>query len=334
MKSLFSIIILFVITFLWPIFFSSYKVELERLGQMHRCFEDRQIPCRWTPVSEYGYGIPLFNYLPPTPFYFGELIYFMTGSLSLSTKAIYLMPFLISLLFIWTLIRLIKEVNMSSMLVLAVSVAILLSSNNLLSIIFLSVTITWIIFHYLKKRDKIIVIFFYSIIIGILLSSFYLLPLIFERNLVHSIKVNGNSINYLPVSVSEVPKGYTEESFQILTGESEIFDFKQGSNYINFKTETRTHTIIRLSQPYFPNWKIFIDGKETNVEYKNNSLGLMTIILGKGDHVISGRFFDTPIRIISNVLTIATFLFILLLFLYQKKWVKRWISYYKKGIGH
>lgn len=333
-RNVFSVI-LFIFTFLWPLLSNNFDIEYDRLSQMNRCFEDRQIPCRWIPESVFGYGSPLFNYLPPLPYYLGELIYSITKNLNLSTSLMYLVPVLVTLLFFWTFIRLKQNVDVSNMLLFAISIFSLLTSNNLFSIIFLSGVLGWISFYYLKvKKRKILIYFLYSAITGVLLSSFYLLPAIFEINFIHSIKVNGETQDFLPIYSQELPKEDAKEKFQILTGDSDVFDFKQGSNNFSFKTNTKTHTIIRISQHYFPNWKILVDGKETNIEYKNNSLGLMTIILGEGEHIISGRLFDTPIRIISNVVTLTTVLFILILFLYQQSWVKRWLAYYKKGIGH
>ena len=50
-------------------------LQVGRLYEMDLCFRDGQIPCRWVPDMGYGYGYPLFNYYPPLPFYFGELVH-------------------------------------------------------------------------------------------------------------------------------------------------------------------------------------------------------------------------------------------------------------------
>ncbi|OGE43689.1 hypothetical protein A3B45_03305 [Candidatus Daviesbacteria bacterium RIFCSPLOWO2_01_FULL_39_12] len=319
--------------FLWPLFFNDFSVESSRLSQMNLCFEDKQIPCRWSPGTGFGYGSPLFNYLPPLPYYFGQLLYYYTGNLNFSTSVIYLVPLVISAFFIWAFLRFINTVNVSNMLYLAFCTAILLSSNNLLSAVFLTVSFIWVISYYLRvKSRKILIYSFTALISGVSLCAFYLIPLIFEGNLIHQ-KLFATSMDYLPIYASEYPKEVAREKLQILTGTSEVYDFNQRSNNFSFKTITKRHTIIRLSQHYFPNWQIFIDGKLTEFEYKNNSLGLMTIILGEGEHQISGRFFDTPLRIISNIISAVTFILMMIVFLYQNKFIKKWVAYYKKGIG-
>ena len=40
-------------------------IQVLRLAQMHRCFLDGQIPCRWTSEFGAGFGLPMFNYYAP-----------------------------------------------------------------------------------------------------------------------------------------------------------------------------------------------------------------------------------------------------------------------------
>ncbi|MCL4366351.1 6-pyruvoyl-tetrahydropterin synthase-related protein, partial [Patescibacteria group bacterium] len=128
-------------------------------------------------------------------------------------------------------------------------------------------------------------------------------------------QIKRSIFDYLPIYAKEPPAELATERYQILTGDSSILDFKEGTNWISLKTETSSHTIIRLSQYYFPDWKIFIDGKEAIIDYKNNSLGLMTFILGKGNHEVSARLYDTPLRCIANLITLAGFVMAIILFL-------------------
>lgn len=71
-------------------------LQVGRLYQMDLCFKDGQLPCRWVPDMGYGYGYPLFNYYPPLPYYFGELIHLLGFSFIDSTKAMFIAGFLIS----------------------------------------------------------------------------------------------------------------------------------------------------------------------------------------------------------------------------------------------
>lgn len=143
-------------------------------------------------------------------------------------------------------------------------------------------------------------------------------------------QIKRSIFDYLPIYAHEPPAELATQRYEIIIGDSEVNNFREGTNWINFETVTRSHTILRLSQYYFPDWRINVDGKPINVEYKNNNLGLMTIILGIGNHTVEARLYDTPVRTISNIITIVTFVLSLILFLSQITYVKKWIMYYRK----
>lgn len=209
----------------------------------------------------------------------------------------------------------------------------------LLLIIFMISLVGGAIFKMFEKRKTLV--FILMIILVALLNFSYFKPQKFiyinDRELLSGEnwdrQIKRSIFDYLPVFAKEPPAELAKERYEILTGDSRIFDYQAGSNWFNFKTETNTHTIVRISQYYFPDWKIFIDGKEAKFEYKNNSLGLMTLILGKGSHIVEGRLFDTPIRSIGNLLSIVAFGIIVLLFVLQSKVIRRWLTYYRKGVN-
>lgn len=206
--------------------------------------------------------------------------------------------------------------------------ALILSSN--IALILIGLIFIW--FFYRSTRIQSftsLLTGFVAVLLAFLLSAFYIFPAILERDLIHSVSEN-NELRFLPKTVVEKPQTGPSSPYQILTGDSDIFEFKQGTNWFKFETITNTHTIIRLSQFYFPQWKIFIDGKETQIEYKNNGLGLMTVILGEGKHSVEGKLFDTPIRRISNIVSIISAVAILLLWIVQFKSVRNSLNYYKK----
>lgn len=559
----FLIGLLLSLSLLWPLFAAPYfthhdDVQIIRLYEMDKCFKDGQIPCRWVPDLGGLYGYPLFNYYAPLPYYFGELVYFITNNLIISVKVMFAVSFIGAYVFMyllaskfwgkmggalsgifysfapyhaldfyirgamgemwalmffpaifWTLVKLEEKTNIFNLSLLAIFFFALTVSHNLSAMIFLPVVLLWIVLLFIKRRNKkFLWLCFGSIILGVVLSAFYLLPAFFEKNLVHlesmvggyfsytehfkgfrklflqrywkygsSIRevpggerdglsyqigwvhllgwllaavaaktlwkknrslssaiifgsfvlllavfminprsefvwkaidplkylqfpwrflliiiffvsfLSGSSMlvnfkrknllwialvflvvilnfsyfkpekfiqtddekllkgqdwdrqikrsifDYLPIYAQEPPAELAKERYEILTGDSQIFDFKEGTNWISFKTETRSHTIIRLSQYYFPDWKIYVDGQEVRMEYKNNSLGLMTIILGKGDHTVYARLYDTPIRSIANIISLVGFAAVALLFLISCSRVRQWIAYYRARIN-
>ncbi len=223
--------------------------------------------------------------------------------------------------------------GIQSFLIFAIFLAFLLLSSSY-HLIFFLIILLWLTFKYMKLKEKatFLLLSLFSIILAFSLAAFYFLPAVLERNLIHIIP-QVDRIYYLPKSAKEIPQEDGDLRYKILTGDSQVLNFEQGTNWFRFKTITESHTIIRISQFYFPNWKISVDGKETKVEYLNNSFGLMTIILGKGEHIIEGKLNDTPIRAVSNIISLSSLILLILLFLAQSKKTKVGISYYKKRIG-
>lgn len=551
------------LSLLWPLFAAPYfthhdDVQVIRLYEMDKCIKDGQLPCRWVPDLGGLYGYPIFNYYAPLPYYFGELIYLISGSLIFSSKVMFAFSFIGAYVFMyllgskiwgkmggslsgifysfapyhavdfyirgamgemwalmffpavfWALIKLEEKTNIFNLLLLSFSLFGLFISHNLSTMIFLPVLLVGTPLLFLKKKNKRFIWFSLSaVIVGILLSAFYLFPAVFEKKLVHvettvggyfsftehfkgirklfldrsweygsSIRevpggerdrlpyqigwvhllgwllalftaktlwnknrwlsglivftsfaflfsvfmvhprsefiwkaieplrylqfpwrfliliiffisfvsgglfilnfkrkklawgflvflvvllnfsyfkpekfiqtsdsklltgkdwdkqIKRSIFDYLPMYAKEPPAELAEARYEILTGDSEIYDFKEGTNWITFNTKTNSHTILRLSQYYFPNWQIYVDGKETKVEYKNNSLGLMTFILGKGEHQVEAKLYDTPIRSLGNLITLLTFTSSAILFLISFSRVQRWITYYRKRMN-
>lgn len=547
---------------LWPLFaaplFTHHDdVQVIRLYEMDKCFKDGQIPCRWVPDLGNLYGYPLFNYYAPLPYYFGELVLFLTQSLIVSVKTMFAVSFLGSYIFmyllarkfwgdlggslsaifyslapyhaldfyvrgamgemwglmlfpavLWSIYRIYEKANITNTTIFAIFLAGLLTAHNLSAMLFIPIATGWVAFLFFQKKTrKFLTYSLVSAVLGITLSSFYLFPMLFEKNLVHvdtttygyfsytehfkgfkklfldrswgwgaSVRevpggekdglsfqigwahlliwllavvtayklwkrqrflslaiifsstiiifsilmvhprsefvwksleplkylqfpwrflmlptlfisfcagsflsivkrkqlvwlglvifvfifnfsyfrpekflfvtdkdllkginwdrqIKRSIFDYLPIYAKEPPAELAQTRYQIIIGDSKIYDFKEGTNWFNFKTETRSHTIIRLSQYYFPEWKIYLDGKEAQVEYANNSLGLMTLILGKGNHQITARLYDTPIRSISNIITLVSFGISIILLLTSLNQVRGWIAYYKKRMN-
>src|SRR5690348_6992611 len=94
------------LSLLWPLFYAPYfthhdDVQTIRLYEMNKCFEDRQIPCRWVPDLGGEYGYPLFNYYAPLPYYTGEIAYLLTRNLIFSAKVMFGIAFVGSYIFMY-----------------------------------------------------------------------------------------------------------------------------------------------------------------------------------------------------------------------------------------
>ena len=69
-----------------------------RIAEMSRALQDGHFPVRWTSNFGYGYGMPLFEFYGPLPFYVGSLVFILFGNVILSIKFLYLLSNLGTLL--------------------------------------------------------------------------------------------------------------------------------------------------------------------------------------------------------------------------------------------
>jgi hypothetical protein len=106
-KILFPFVIaLFACIFSWqlflPGFFSMHDdLQVMRVYQMDRCFQDGQIPCRFSPDMAYEYGQPMFNYYSAFPYYLGQLIHLVGFSFVDTVKVLFFLSMILSGLFMY-----------------------------------------------------------------------------------------------------------------------------------------------------------------------------------------------------------------------------------------
>ena len=93
-----KIIILFFVSLVvgWqllrPGFYAMHDdLQVMRLFEMNRCFENGQIPCRWAPDLGQNYGQPLFNYYSAFPYYLGEAVHLVGFSFINTVKLLFLL---------------------------------------------------------------------------------------------------------------------------------------------------------------------------------------------------------------------------------------------------
>ena len=103
-KKLFPIlvIILLVLPAVWSFFHSGFfpsddgEWMVVRLSDFHRSFVSGQIPVRWAARLNHGYGYPVFDFLYPLPFYWGETFHLLGFSFVNSIKLVFIFSFLFS----------------------------------------------------------------------------------------------------------------------------------------------------------------------------------------------------------------------------------------------
>lgn len=237
-KNIYLVLILaFSLPIVWPLFMPGYfshhdDLQVMRIFEMRKCFEDLQIPCRWVSDMGYGNGYPLFNYYNPFIYYIGGILSYFLGYIG-SAKALFFIAallggismyylgkeifgkeagfiaailyqfapykaldlyvrgalaesFAISLVPVCFLFafKLIREFKVQSLVILTISLAILLTSHNIMTIFFIPTLILFCVFWIYFEKSKLILPLILSLSLGFGLSAFFTIPSFFEKDLV------------------------------------------------------------------------------------------------------------------------------------------------------
>lgn len=120
--------------------------------------------------------------------------------------------------------------------------------------------------------------------------------------------------DYLPI-FAELPP--SAESPKTITSESEIIvnDDVSGSNWRKWDIEVKKDdTKLELPILYFPGWEMTDNGNKIEINPAEKT-GVIELTLDSGDHNLNARLKDTPIRAISNIISLAA----ILMFVFRKR---------------
>lgn len=173
---------------------------------------------------------------------------------------------------------------------------------------------------HLKKITVILLV-----LITVVLNWSYFRPEKFIFSLTDKEKLSGrlweiqqkaSILDYLPVGAGEPIEPAPDKPI-IRVGEADIKYFEKKSSSWMLDIEVRSPAKIEIPVMDFPNWIVFKNGAEVNYS-NNNYVGRISLDLQKGTHKISGKFTNTPIRVVANILTLVSVLIIVYLSLYGK----------------
>lgn len=113
--------------------------------------------------------------------------------------------------------------------------------------------------------------------------------------------------DYLPKTVGRVPTGAAGDLVEVVEGEAKIEMPKRGTNWASFVAESDGGAVVRLAIFDFPKWRVFLNGKETEVlRVGDDDLGRVGFRLPAGNWEVSARLFDTPVRQWGNAVSLVS----------------------------
>jgi len=129
-----------------------------------------------------------------------------------------------------------------------------------------------------------------------------------ERQLTISI------FDYLPVSASAPPESKASELPEVLEGEASLLSYTRGSNFQEGKVVSTGKSLLRIPIFDFPGMVASVDGYEVPVlndcRGQKNCLGLVTIEVPSGEHIVKVRLTDTLPRTLGNVISLVSLIFL------------------------
>ncbi len=194
---------------------------------------------------------------------------------------------------------------------------------------FLSVTIfttsilgAFLIYALNQKLKKVLTIILVIIIAG--LNWNYFRPYQFIFGLTDQEKLSGKEwetqqkasiLDYLPVGAREPIEPAPNEPI-IRKGQAKTDFFEKRSNSWKLGIDVKSTSEVEIPVIDFPNWKVFENGKE--IKHSNdNFVKRISVNLSPGKHLLLGKLTDTPIRTISNVISLLSLLVVFYLIFYD-----------------
>lgn len=116
-----------------------------------------------------------------------------------------------------------------------------------------------------------------------------------------------SSDELMPLWVKEKPKGRYKDKVEVVEGSATISDLKYNSKSLSFSYDANSDTTFRVNTIYYPGWDVYVDHEKAEIDY-NNNLGVMDIKASQYRRKVTMNFNETPIRTVSNIISIVSLL--------------------------
>ncbi|MCX8008934.1 MAG: hypothetical protein N3A54_04520, partial [Patescibacteria group bacterium] len=106
---------------------------------------------------------------------------------------------------------------------------------------------------------------------------------------------------------------YPPSRIEIIEGQGTVSEFVKKNHQQTFIIEAKTDARIVSHTQYFPGWRVYVNNKKTPIQFQDqNWRGLITFYVPKGIHQIRIQFEETPVRLLANIITLLSMVFIVL----------------------
>lgn len=123
---------------------------------------------------------------------------------------------------------------------------------------------------------------------------------------------------YMPIWVKEIPQTMSLVKVENPGGKEAIKLIKASPNKTEFTISLTNPREIIVNTIYFPGWEAYVNGEPKEISF-NNPKGLITLNLDKGVNHVQLFFRETPVRHLSDLVSIISIGYLLIFVLAKKK---------------
>lgn len=121
---------------------------------------------------------------------------------------------------------------------------------------------------------------------------------------------------YMPIWVKNNPKEHYENKVEIINGTITNLAIRQNS--VSFDATSAEGTKITINTIYFPGWNVLIDSNKSKIDYANDK-GVIKFNMASGTHKIGAYFSETPVRLVSNLISLVSLLLLFTVLMHKER---------------
>lgn len=118
--------------------------------------------------------------------------------------------------------------------------------------------------------------------------------------------ITASLYDYLPISAQKGPDYEAASEPVVKIGRLEIISGDKGTAWQRWKVNVSSdYAVLELQMFYFPDFSVKVDGVEADIN-DENPYGLINVSLVRGEHLVEARLKDTPVRSVSNMVSVLS----------------------------
>jgi len=112
------------------------------------------------------------------------------------------------------------------------------------------------------------------------------------------------------------PSHFPKNKVEIIGGNGRIESFSKKSHIHELEINAQTEVRVLDNTLYFPGWQAMVNGKKAPIEFQDiNHRGLITFAVPKGVHSVEVKFRESPIRFLSDIISLTSFILLIVIVL-------------------